>query len=52
VQYAHPNAKDILCLAVNAFEQGQGISILDAQPVYLRDSVSWKKRERIRTQSL
>ena len=52
VQDAHPNAKDILSLAVDAFQQGQRISILDAQPVYLRDSVSWKKRERIRTQSL
>ncbi|HOY21652.1 MAG TPA: tRNA (adenosine(37)-N6)-threonylcarbamoyltransferase complex dimerization subunit type 1 TsaB [Cellvibrio sp.] len=52
VQDAHPNAKDILALAANAFQRGQSISILDAQPVYLRDSVSWKKRERIRTQSL
>ena len=52
VQDVHPNAKDILALAVDAFQQGQRISILDAQPVYLRDSVSWKKRERIRTQTL
>jgi tRNA threonylcarbamoyladenosine biosynthesis protein TsaB len=52
VQDAHPNAKDILNLAVDAFRQSKSISILDAQPVYLRDSVSWKKRERIRTQSL
>ncbi len=52
VQDVHPNAKDILSLAVDAFSQGKSISILDAQPVYLRDSVSWKKRERIRTQSL
>jgi tRNA threonylcarbamoyladenosine biosynthesis protein TsaB len=52
VQNAHPNAKDILALAVEAFQQGKSISILDAQPVYLRDSVSWKKRERIRAQSL
>lgn len=52
VQDVHPNAKDILSLAVDAFQRGQTISILDAQPVYLRDSVSWKKRERIRPQSL
>ena len=52
VQDAHPNAKDILSLALDAFRQGKCISILDAQPVYLRDSVSWKKRERIRTKTL
>lgn len=46
----HPNAKDILSLAVSAFQQGECLSVLDAQPVYLRDSVSWKKRERIRAQ--
>jgi tRNA threonylcarbamoyladenosine biosynthesis protein TsaB len=48
VQNVHPNAKDILTLALDAFQNGHAISILDAQPVYLRDSVSWKKRERIR----
>ncbi len=48
IQDVHPNAKDILALAVESFKNGQAISILDAQPVYLRDSVSWKKRERIR----
>lgn len=48
IQDVHPNAKDVLTLAVEAFKNGQAISILDAQPVYLRDSVSWKKRERIR----
>jgi len=52
VQNVHPNAKDILSLAVDAFQRGQTMSILDAQPVYLRDSVSWKKRERIRPQIL
>ena len=48
IQNVHPNAKDVLTLAIDAFQRGQAISILDAQPVYLRDSVSWKKRERIR----
>ncbi|MET0356919.1 MAG: tRNA (adenosine(37)-N6)-threonylcarbamoyltransferase complex dimerization subunit type 1 TsaB [Cellvibrio sp.] len=52
VQDVHPNAKDILTLAVNEYQQGNTMSILDAQPVYLRDSVSWKKRERIRATSL
>lgn len=48
----YPNAKDILSLAVEDFQQGKQISVLAAQPVYLRDSVSWKKRERIRPQPL
>lgn len=48
IQDVHPHAKDILMLAVDAFQKNQTVSILDAQPVYLRDSVSWKKRERIR----
>ena len=52
VQNVHPNAKDILALALNEYAQGNFVSILDAQPVYLRDSVSWKKRERIRTSSI
>ena len=50
VQNVYPNAKDILSLALDVFAQGKSMSILDAQPVYLRDSVSWKKRERIRPQ--
>lgn len=46
---AYPNAKDIVVLAIEEFSKGQQISVLDAQPVYLRDSVSWQKRQRIRT---
>lgn len=52
VQDAHPDARYILPLAVDAFQKGQTQSILEAQPVYLRDSVSWQKRQRVRTQSL
>ncbi|RYY76094.1 MAG: tRNA (adenosine(37)-N6)-threonylcarbamoyltransferase complex dimerization subunit type 1 TsaB [Gammaproteobacteria bacterium] len=52
IQYVHPNAKDILTLALEEYQRGNSISILDAQPVYLRDSVSWKKRERIRSNSI
>lgn len=52
VQDAHPNAQYMLPIAVDAFQKGETQSILDAQPVYLRDSVSWQKRQRIRTQSL
>jgi len=52
VQDSHPDARYMLPFAVDAFQKGQTQSILDAQPVYLRDSVSWQKRQRIRTQSL
>lgn len=51
-QNVHPNAKDILTLALSEYQHGNLVSILDAQPVYLRDSVSWKKRERIRSTSI
>ncbi len=52
VQDVHPDARFMLPIAVDAFNQGKTQSIFDAQPVYLRDSVSWQKRQRIRTQSL
>lgn len=48
LQDACPTAKDIVTLAVAAYAEHAQISILDAQPVYLRDSVSWQKRQRIR----
>lgn len=52
LQNLFPSAVDIAELGAAAFLRGEQISILDAQPVYLRDSVSWQKRERIRTQPL
>lgn len=45
----YPNAQHIATLAFEDFNNNQKISIMDAQPVYLRDSVSWQKRQRIRT---
>jgi tRNA threonylcarbamoyladenosine biosynthesis protein TsaB len=48
----YPHAKSIADLAVESFNNTEQISILDAQPVYLRDSVSWQKRQRIRTTSI
>tara|TARA_B100000446_G_scaffold46105_4_gene42244 strand:- start:33991 stop:34575 length:585 start_codon:yes stop_codon:yes gene_type:complete len=41
-------AEDMLILADAAFAQGEFVAAEDTQPVYLRDSVAWKKRERIR----
>jgi tRNA threonylcarbamoyladenosine biosynthesis protein TsaB len=52
VQDIYPDARFMLPVAVDAFNRGETQSILDAQPVYLRDSISWQKRQRIRTQSL
>lgn len=49
---AHPNAKDLVSLAQADLAQGLRQSIMDAEPVYLRNSVSWQKRQRIRPQSL
>jgi tRNA threonylcarbamoyladenosine biosynthesis protein TsaB len=40
----HPNAAAIVKIAADLFAKGQTESILTAQPVYLRDSVSWQKR--------
>lgn len=51
-QDLYPHAADIAELGAVVLAKGGQISILDAQPVYLRDSVSWQKRERIRTQPL
>jgi len=46
-----PQAEDILSLALLEWNAGRAITIEDAQPTYLRDSVAWKKRERIRKPS-
>jgi len=38
-----PSAEAMLSLGEAAFVQGQGVSAENAQPVYVRDTVSWKK---------
>lgn len=38
-----PNAIDMLTIALPKFEQGKAVSAEHAQPVYVRDTVSWKK---------
>jgi tRNA threonylcarbamoyladenosine biosynthesis protein TsaB len=47
----HPHAEDIARIAAEYYARGETIPISDAAPVYLRDSVSWQKRQRIRTAS-
>ncbi len=38
-----PTAEAMLAIGKVKLEQGQGVSAEDAQPVYVRDTVSWKK---------
>jgi tRNA threonylcarbamoyladenosine biosynthesis protein TsaB len=44
----YPHAKDIVALAFREFEMGKQISILEVEPTYLRNTLSWQKRQRIR----
>lgn len=46
---AHPRAEEIALIAARLWEEGKAIDILAAEPVYLRDSISWQKRQRIRS---
>ena len=45
-----PNAYDTACLALAAYTEGELIEPLRAEPSYIRNEVSWKKRQRIRSQ--
>lgn len=38
-----PNAEAMLVIGSAALEEGKGVAAEDAQPVYVRDTVSWKK---------
>lgn len=44
-----PDAEDILTLAFAALQQGRERAIEDIEPVYLRNTISWKKRQRLRS---
>jgi tRNA threonylcarbamoyladenosine biosynthesis protein TsaB len=43
VDVLYPHAEDMLLLAIPEFEQGNSVSAENAQPVYVRDTVSWQK---------
>lgn len=45
----YPHAEDIARLALQPFLNGEALPAEQAQPVYLRDTVTWKKRQRIRS---
>jgi tRNA threonylcarbamoyladenosine biosynthesis protein TsaB len=46
---ASPRADDMALLARHSYQLGQLKAINEVQPVYLRDTISWQKRQRIRT---
>lgn len=48
VMDVHPQAENMALIAAQLWAEGGAVDVLDAQPVYLRDSVSWQKRQRIR----
>lgn len=48
-QTIEPDAEDILSLAERAFQQGQISAIENVEPLYLRNTISWKKRQRLRS---
>ncbi|AWF82101.1 tRNA (adenosine(37)-N6)-threonylcarbamoyltransferase complex dimerization subunit type 1 TsaB [Microbulbifer sp. A4B17] len=43
-------ARDIAQLAVPLLEQGNSVTAEELEPVYLRNEVTWKKRQKIRSQ--
>ena len=44
-----PDAEDILPLAFAALQEGRVSGIENIEPVYLRNTISWKKRQRLRS---
>lgn len=38
-----PSARDMLPIALSAWQRGEAVAVENAQPVYLRNEVTWKK---------
>lgn len=49
IQEWYPKAEDVARIALEAHGRGEVLPAHQAQPVYLRDTVSWQKRTRIRS---
>lgn len=47
-EHVGPLARDLLLVAEVHYRRGLWVSADNLQPVYLRDSINWKKRERLR----
>jgi len=45
----HSTAYDIVELAANTFANGSAINPMNVSPTYLRNEISWQKRQRIRS---
>lgn len=43
-----PDAAAMAVLAAEKFRRGEQLPVMEAEPVYLRNEVSWQKRQRIR----
>lgn len=43
-----PDAQDVLTLASPLFKAGKALPVEQVSPVYLRDKITWKKRQRLR----
>lgn len=43
------HAQDIVALAADLWQKGESVAAQDLEPAYLRNEVTWKKRERIRS---
>lgn len=48
---AYPHAYDVALLAADEYIAGNTVSPLTATPTYLRNEISWKKRQRIRKEN-
>ncbi len=42
------DAEQVLMLAVDAYQRGEGVSVENVEPLYLRSKIGWTKRQRIR----
>ena len=47
-QAVYPQAEQIAWIAAESWAKGDHQNVMEAEPVYLRDKVSWQKRQRIR----
>lgn len=45
---SYPSAQDVAQLALNQYQRGDLLHPIAAEPRYLRNEISWKKRQRIR----
>jgi tRNA threonylcarbamoyladenosine biosynthesis protein TsaB len=42
------DAEQVLMLAIDIYQRGEGVSVDQVEPLYLRNKISWSKRQRLR----